>query len=138
MAKYHDTGIADVSFTADADLTAKQYYFVTVASTAGNVKVADGASNGTPLGVLQNSPSAGEAARVRVLGFTKLVVENGTCTLAFGRFGFCASDGQGEMVTVATSPINFRYLGANLTAAGCSIGEALLLTGFGACGLAAS
>lgn len=135
MAKYHDMGIADISFIAAADLTAKQYHFVMPGSVFDEVVLATGASNGAPLGVLQNSPSAGQEARVRILGFTKLVVENGTCTLGFGRNGFCASDGQGEMVTVATSPVNFRYLGPNVTVAGSYFGEALLLGGWGASGL---
>lgn len=139
MAKSHvlsETG--DVAFTADADLTTKQYHFVEAASTAGNVKIATGASNPTPLGVLQNSPSAGNEARVRLFGPSKVVAENGTCNLTFGKFGFSASDGQFETVTVSSSPFNARYIGANHTAAGSIFGEVFLYGGLAASGLTQS
>ena len=132
MAHYHDSGIADVSFTADVDLTAKQYLFVTLASTMGNVKVATGASNPTVFGVLQNSPSAGQEARVRVLGFTKLVGENGTCNLTVGTFMTSGSDGQGESVALSGCPAVARWMGPTNSTAGSIIGEALLF-GFSAC-----
>lgn len=137
MSAINDLGIGDATFTADADLTSKQYHFVTVASTAGNVKAATGASNPTPLGVLQNSPSAGEAARVRLVGPTKLVGENNsTCNVTWGRYVFSASDGQAESVLVATSPVNALWLDSNITT-GSAIGQAYLFgAGFGSCPLA--
>lgn len=133
MAHYHDSGIADIAFTADVDLTLKQYYFVTAASTSGYVKVANGASNPTVLGVLQNSPSAGGAAQVRVYGFSKIVAENGTCNLQFGTFATSGSDGQLEIVTLSGCPAVGRYTGANYTTAGSIYGEVLLFGGFSAC-----
>ena len=136
MAKYHDVGISGAAWTAATDLTTKQYYFVMPGSVAGEVVLATGASNTTPLGVLQNSPSAGQEAHVKVLGFSKVVAEIGSCNLTFGRYGFCASDGQFEVQASATGAINARWMGANLTAAGSSIGEVLLFGGFGGCTLA--
>lgn len=133
MAKYHDMGIADIGFTADTDLTARQYHFVTVASTAGYVKLATGASNPTVLGVLQNSPSAGQEARVRVLGFTKLVGENGACNLTFGSFGTSGSDGQFETVQLSGCPGIARWMSTTYATAGSIVGEALLMGGFSAC-----
>ena len=132
MAKYHDIGLADIGYTADADLTAKQYHFVTVASTAGNVKTATGASNPTVLGVLQNSPSAGQEARVRVLGYTKIVGENGACNLTYGSFLTSGSDGQAETMTPSGCPAVARWMSATYTTAGSIFGEALLF-GFSAC-----
>lgn len=130
MAKYHIISEeGDVSFLADADLTQKQYYAVMPASTDGNVALANGASNTTPLGILQNSPSAGQEARVRVLGFSKAVVENGTCVIKFGRYAFVASDGQFEMCTVAGSPANARYIGNSFATAGSIYGEMMLFPG---------
>ena len=77
MAKYHDLGIADAGFLSDADYSASQnrYRFVKTASTADQVELAAGASLAGPLGILQNSPCAGEEAAVRVLGFSKLRVD---------------------------------------------------------------
>src|SRR3990172_3149123 len=73
MATYKAVSIdGDVSFQADVDLTLVQYYFFAAASTAGNVKVATGASNPVPIGVLQNAPSAGQEAQVRVFGMSKV------------------------------------------------------------------
>ena len=115
MANYRDMGIADVSFLADVDLTQKQYYFVMPASTAGNVTTSTGACNPAPLGVLQNSPSLGQEATVRILGFTKLVCEVSTCNLVWRRFIFCASDGQGEAIAVAGSLCNGRFMQADVT-----------------------
>ena len=132
MAKYHDSGIADVAFTADADLTARQYHFVTPASTHGNVKLSTGASTPTVLGVLQNSPSAGQEARVRVLGFTKLVGENGACNLTVGTFITSGSDGQGESLQLSGCPAVARWMGPTYATAGSIVGEALLF-GFSAC-----
>lgn len=138
MATYQDLNITDATFTADLDLTAKQYYFVMAASTAGKVTTSTGASNPAPLGVLQNSPSAGQEARVRVLGFSKLTVEVGTSLVNWARYVFCASDGQGEAVTGATCPINALWLDASVTS-GSARGQVYLFgAGFGACPLAAS
>lgn len=139
MAVINDLDITDATFTADADLTAKQYYFVTPASTVGNVKVATGASNPAPVGVLQNSPSAGEAARVRVLGFTKLVVEsNNTSPVNWAKGITCASDGQAEVLFVASCPFNAVWYDANVTS-GSAIGQAFLFgAGFSVCTAAAS
>ena len=132
MAKYHDIGVADVGFTADTDLTARQYHFVTPASTQGNVKLSTGASNPTVLGVLQNSPSAGQEARVRIVGFSKLVGENGTCNLTVGTFITSGSDGQGESVQLSGCPAVARWMGPTNSTAGSIFGEVLLF-GFSAC-----
>lgn len=112
MANYRDMGIADVTFIADVDLTQKQYYFVAAASTAGNVGVATGTCNPVPLGVLQNSPSLGQEAQVRFLGFTKLSceVDLSGCNLAWRNFVYCASDGQGQGASVTGSPVNAIYM----------------------------
>ena len=132
MAKWHDAGTVDIGFTADVDLTTKQYLFVTPASTQGNVKVATGASNPTVLGVLQNSPSAGQEARVRVLGFSKVIGENGTCNLTVGRFGTSGSDGQFESLQLSGCPAVARWMGPTYATAGSIFGEVLLF-GFSAC-----
>ena len=60
-----------ITLEAAADLSAKQYYFVAV-DTDG--KAALTGDDGTPIGVLQNKPAAGEAASICVYGVTKLYI----------------------------------------------------------------
>ena len=62
------------TFVADTDLTAKQYYAVTSGSAYGTVKVATGASNPGPIGILQNAPSLNGAAEVVIFGRCKAAV----------------------------------------------------------------
>jgi len=76
MATYSGFGF-DYTFTADVDLSSNQWFLVTTASTAGNVKVATGGSGPIAIGVLQDDPTAGEAAAVRVLGTTKVWGQRG-------------------------------------------------------------
>ena len=117
MANYRDIGISDAAFIADVDLTQKQYYFVQCASTQGNVGVATGTCNPIPIGVLQNSPSLGQEAQVRVLGYTKLVceVDGSGCNLAWRNFVYCASDGQGQGASVTGSPVNALFVDTGFT-----------------------
>ena len=60
-----------ITLEAAADLSAKQYYFVAVDS---NGKAALTGDDGNPIGVLQNTPEAGEAASICVAGVTKCYV----------------------------------------------------------------
>jgi hypothetical protein len=67
-----DQGGKDISIEAGADLSAKQYRFVTLASD-GQVD-ATSSAGGTALGILQNKPNAaGQIAVVRIEGCSKLV-----------------------------------------------------------------
>ena len=128
MANYRDLGISDAAFTADVDLTQKKYYFVKCASTTGNVEVATGTCNPVPLGILQNSPSLGQEAQVRVLGFSKLVceVDVSGCNLAWRNFVYCASDGQGQGASVTGSPFNALFVDTGFTS-GSAIKQVYLL-----------
>ena len=60
-----------ITLEAAADLSAKQYYFVAV-DTDG--KAALTGDDGNPIGVLQNKPTAGQAATICVYGVTKLYI----------------------------------------------------------------
>src|SRR3990167_4948758 len=117
MANYRDIGISDVTFIADVDLSLKAYYFVQCASTAGNVGIATGTCNPVPLGILQNSPSLGQEAQVRVLGFSKLVceVDGSGCNFGWRNFVFCASDGQGQAACITGSPVNAWFMDAGFS-----------------------
>jgi len=72
MAKQMD-GI-DVTFVAQTSISSSQYYFVTLV-TSDKVDLARGGSSAI-LGVLQNDPERGQAAKVRILGHTKVMGGN--------------------------------------------------------------
>ncbi len=68
MAK--DIPGVDLTFTAAADLSAKQFYLMELAS--GGVNVANAAGNYC-IGVLQNEPTSGQAAWVRCDGVSRCI-----------------------------------------------------------------
>ena len=55
-----------ITLPAAADLSTKQYYFVKV-NTSGQAALCSGATD-RPIGVLQNTPTSGQAAEVLVVG----------------------------------------------------------------------
>ncbi len=128
MATWQDIGLLDLTFKADVDLTLHQYYFVSPASTAGNVGIATGGSNPAPFGVLQNSPSLGQEARVRPLGPTKLFIKTGSgSALGFGRYAMVNASGQGTaMATDGGSSIVARNLGAGVAVSSSQVIEAFV------------
>ena len=66
------------TLVAGEDLSAKQFHFVEVDNATGDVTAVDGATD-RPIGVLQNTPLAGEAADVLIAGGSK-VVAGGTAS----------------------------------------------------------
>ena len=139
MARSHPI-VSPQSFVADVDLSATcaLYRFVTVASTYDSVKLATGASNPLPWGVLQNSPSQNSGAEVVLFGPTVLTGRASTCTLNIGKQFFCASDGVAEaMVLSIGCPINGTWLGPAITS-GSGYGEAFIYGPLSACGVSSS
>jgi hypothetical protein len=128
MAHYLEIGISDAPFLADVDLTTCHY-----------VTGATGASNPAPLGVLQNSPSLGQEARVRVLGFSKVIgVTPSGCGLAYGRYFSVSTVGQAVPTASETGqPIYGRWLDANLAVSSSAIGMILMAGMFGTCPVSA-
>ena len=128
MATAKDMGIADVAFVADVDLTLAQYYFVTVASTAGNVKVATGASNPGMIGVLQNSPSLGQEARVRMAGLSKVfALTTSSSSITYGRFISVNASGQAVAAgDLSTCVIAGRWLDAATGVSASRFGQVFL------------
>lgn len=87
-----------VTLEAGQDLSAKQFFFVSVASDGQIDPTGDGAF---AVGVLQNDPdAAGKAAEVAIMGQTKVVAGG---TVAGG--AEVASDAAGEAVTAATGDV---------------------------------
>lgn len=87
-----------ITLEAGANLSAKQYFFTTVAADGQVDPTGDGLM---ATGVLQNNPdAAGKAAALCVLGVTK-VSAGGTITAG----NAVASDASGEAVVAATGDI---------------------------------
>ena len=115
MAVDMGSGISK-TFTADGDLSAKQYHFVKQ-STAGKVAICSGATD-RPIGVLQNDPTDGQEAVVMIMGVSK-VSANEALTLDW-LIGTSA-DGQADRKIAGTDVTEFicgTVLSATTAAAG--------------------
>ena len=135
-------GGIDEPFIADVDLSTCQYRFMMPASVYPNVTGATGASNPAPIGVLQNAPSVGQVARVRVFGVTCLVaVTPSGCGLAFGRFFTASTVGQAVPSASETGGVALgRWLGTSLAVSSSTSGDRAFINcaGFGTCFVSAS
>jgi hypothetical protein len=85
-----------LSFTAAADLSAKQYKFVKLAS-ATTVNVAGSAE--AAIGILQNKPTSGQTAEVMIQGVSDLVVGTSGVAAVMDKI---ASDTNGDGTTDST------------------------------------
>lgn len=91
----YEMDVLDITFIAGADLSAKQYHFVKL--TADNTVEVAGAGE-QAIGILQNKPTAGLAARVRVFGVSRFI--NGTAgAIAYGVKVKSDGDGHGVAAT---------------------------------------
>lgn len=131
MANYFNAGISEVSFLADEDLTAYQWHLVMAASVVGNVQLFDilptAACPRIPIGVLTNSPSLGQEAEVKCLGFAKArAAVVGGSGLQFGSL-LCVSNA-GHFVSASddeSDPIYGMWFGPDITS-GSGYGNVLL------------
>ena len=89
-------------FTAAADLSGKQFYFVKLAS-ATTVTVCAAATD-KPIGVLQNKPTSGQAAEVMVIGISKVSSDAG---LSVGDLIGPSGDGQADAKTPGTDTTEY-------------------------------
>ena len=71
MAYEFSNAAVKTTFTAGADLSSAQFKFVKIDNATGDVVAVSGATD-RPVGVLQNSPTAGQAAEVTIVGGTKI------------------------------------------------------------------
>lgn len=86
-----------VTFEAAADLSGSQYRFVKLDANGKVVAVA--AITDIPVGVLQNTPTSGQAAEVVVLGGTKLVA---TAAIALPALLGVDTVGKGKKIAAGT------------------------------------
>jgi hypothetical protein len=82
------------NLTAAADLSTKQYHFVKLTS-ATEVNVCTNIAD-VPIGVLQNTPTSGQAAEICIFGITKVVSDG---VLAAGNIIGTSADSQADAIT---------------------------------------
>jgi len=90
-----------ITLEAGADLSAKQYLFVKIAS--GKAVACNGATD-VPIGVLQNDPILGQGASIVVVGATKLVA--GAAILAGVKIG-TGADGKADAKVAGTDTTEY-------------------------------
>ena len=112
---YESPGIDIGTFTAAADLSAKQFYFVKLAS-ATTVNVCS-ATTDRAIGILQNNPESGEQAVVQIFGISKVVADG---TIAFNNVIGTSADSQADAIVPGTDT-SVTTLGVAIQAA--SAGE---------------
>ena len=105
-------GALDITFKAGENLSAKQYYFIKLDA---NGDVVACGLNEVSIGILQNKPESGKAARIRMLGTGKLVM-NEACDE--GEALTSTAAGRGEVVDLAD-----EYAGAIALEAAGAIDE---------------
>lgn len=99
--------ILDLSFPAGEDLTNDQYRFVVLTSTG--VRRPDNETEPL-LGILQNAPEAGEAAVVRILGVSKLQMNDAIAVNAFVKAEYVSAADAGKGKTAAAALAYSRAL----------------------------
>ena len=122
----YEVGGTDLCWLAAEDISAYQYRFITIASDT-TVQLANGATE-YPIGILQNAPTSGEVAVVRVAGVSKLVAND---AIAVGlkvkmEYVGVADNGKGDLADTNKDIVR----GVTLTAAGAEddICTVLLIT----------
>ena len=82
---------------AAADLSAKQYHIVKLAS-ATTVNVCSAITD-VPIGVLLNKPESGEVAEICIMGVSKIVADG---TIAAGNLLGTSADGQADAIAAGS------------------------------------
>ena len=122
-----ETFVFDRSFTAATDLSSYQFYIVS-SSAAGVVSLCTSSTGDAvtrAIGVLQNNPTAGNAANVRLLGVSKCYASSSGAVTISSRVS--ASTGGGAQVASTGSWCIGHALSASTGGAGSLI--EVLLTG---------
>ena len=88
-----DNKILDLSFVALESLVDDQYKFVVLTSTG--VRRPDNETEGL-IGILQNAPGINEAAVVRVIGVSKLQVNDAIAINAYVKAEYVSRDRRGK------------------------------------------
>ena len=94
---YESPSITLGTLTAAADLSAKQYHFVKLAS-ATTVNVCS-ATTDRAIGILQNNPTSGQQAIIQIFGISKVVADG---TIAFNNVIGTSADSQADAIVPGT------------------------------------
>lgn len=118
QAQAVNTPVLDFSFNADADCSSGasgpgpngSFQYCIVKATANDMACAPSSSAGATilakspsLGVLQTAPSASQAATVRMLGITKLVVDGSGTAITPGAWLTNDTSGRGVVISAPSS-----------------------------------
>jgi len=108
------------SFKADADLSAKQFYFMKMTANPREVGVC-AATTDRPIGILLNKPDAsGKAAEVMIIGRSKV---SSDAALNEGDAIGPSADGQAVAKTQTTGGDTTQMVGGTVIAASGAAGE---------------
>ena len=111
---YESPSITLGTLTAAADLSAKQYHFVKLAS-ATTVNVCS-ATTDRAIGILQNNPTSGQQAVIQIFGISKVVADG---TIAFNNVIGTSADSQADAIVPGTDT-SVVTLGVAIQAASAS------------------
>lgn len=144
MAHVKNINVYPVTFKADLDLAAYQYYVLMCASTDDYVKICTGGSEPIPLGVQQDDTASavGDAVEVCVFGPTYAQVAacdlgGNACPIGYGDLLVCASNGVLRRAGSDTYVYNARAL-ASVSTACNSATIPVFFYGIAGCALTAS
>ncbi len=115
--------ILDISFPAIESLVNDQYKFVVLTSTG--VRRPDNETEAL-IGILQNCPALGEAAAVRILGISKLQMNDAIAVNAFVKAEYVSAADAGKGKTAAAALAYSRALVLEASGAEDDLGSVLL------------
>ena len=120
----YDERILDLAFPAQTDLTAAKYKFVVLTSTGLRLP-----SNETEVlfGILQNAPGINEAAVARVIGISKLWMNDAIAINAFVKAEYVGASDSGKGKTAAAALAYARALVLESTGAEDDLATVLLI-----------
>ena len=119
-----ENGILDLSFPAAEDLTNDQYRWLVLDTTG--VRRPDSETE-VLLGILQNAPALGQAARVRLLGLSKLQMNDALGIGSFAKAEYVDAADAGKGKTAAAALAYARAIVMEASAAEDDLASVLLI-----------
>lgn len=95
-----ENGILDISYEAAEDLSGDQFSFVV--KDSGKIRRPDSGTE-IPKGILQNTPEAGEAASVRIMGISKACLGGTVAENAVVTYEYNDATDAGKIIEAGTS-----------------------------------